>query len=87
MARFFLAVLPLLILFLVALLIGSRNAQAIDVNLLIVQIEMKTSTLMAWSVGVGFFVGLVAFISSYFRLRVRYRKLRKELIQHAKSHR
>ena len=85
MARFFLALLPILLLFLIALLIGSRNTHVIDVNLLLVQLQLKASTLMAFSLGLGFLVGIVAFLSSYLKLRVRYRRLRKELIQHAKA--
>ncbi|CUS48931.1 MAG: membrane protein of unknown function DUF1049 YciS [Idiomarinaceae bacterium HL-53] len=87
MARFFVALIPLLIIFLLALLLGSRNTHLVSVNLLFMQVELKASALMAASILLGFVIGIVAFLSSYIRLRVNYRGLRKELIQHTKLNR
>lgn len=87
MARFIIALIPLLIIFLVALLLGSRNTHFVQINLLFAQVELKASMLIAWSIAIGFMIGLSAFLTSYIKLRVKYRRLRKELIQHTKLNR
>ncbi len=85
MARFILNLIPLLVFFLLALAIGSQNQELVTVNLLVAKPELKLSTLLAWVLGIGFIFGLVVFLGSHLSLRIRYRRMRKELSQHVKT--
>lgn len=85
MARFILSLIPLLVFFLLALAIGSQNQETVIVNLLIAKPELKLSTLLAWTLGIGFLFGLLVFLASHLSMRIRYRRMRKELSQRVKS--
>ncbi|RUO44041.1 DUF1049 domain-containing protein [Aliidiomarina taiwanensis] len=85
MARFILSLIPLVIFFLLALAIGSQNQQPVVINLLLAKPEMMLSTLLAWTLGIGFVFGLGVFLANHFSLRIRYRRIRKELAQRIKQ--
>ncbi len=85
MARFILSLIPLLVFFLLALAIGSQNQESVVVNLLIAKPELKLSILLAWTLGIGFIFGLAVFLISHLSLRLRYRRIRKELSQRVKT--
>lgn len=71
--------LPLLVLFLVALVFGSHNKAVISVHFIVAQKEMTIASLLAIFLGVGFFFGALSMSLSYWRERIRNRRLRKEL--------
>ncbi|MCC5854988.1 MAG: LapA family protein [Idiomarina sp.] len=85
MARLLLGLIPLLVFFVLALVVGSQNTDVVSVNLIVFQTEATLATVIAWSLAIGFFFGLSSFIASYLGLRFRYRRLRKDLIQRAKA--
>ncbi|WP_113905788.1 lipopolysaccharide assembly protein LapA domain-containing protein [Aliidiomarina celeris] len=87
MVRFLVSLIPLIILFLLAVLFSSQNQVFVAVNLWVVELNITVATLVAWALGLGFTVGILAFSVSYFSLRLRYRRLRKELLQRVKSER
>jgi len=85
MARFIISLIPLVIFFLLALAIGSQNQQPVVINLLLAKPELLLSTLLAWTLGIGFAFGLCVFLANHFSLRIRYRRIRKELAQRIKQ--
>lgn len=87
MARFLFSLIPLVIFFLLAVLFSSQNQNDVVVNLWIVTVQTSMANVTAWALGLGFLIGITAFSVSYFSLRIRYRRLRKELLQRVKSER
>lgn len=79
MKRFFINLVFLLIFFLIAVAISLKNQFYINLNLILFQVDLKASSLIAVCLGIGFAFGLFSFLSSYFNLKFKYRKLVKVL--------
>ena len=71
--------LPLLLLFVIALVFGAHNKATIQVHFIVAQKEMTVASLLAIFLGVGFVFGAISMSLSYWRERIRNRRLRKEL--------
>lgn len=79
MWRVLFIIIPLLGLFILALLFGAHNRLSIPVNFIIAEKEMTVSSLLAIFLGLGFFCGVLSMSFSYWRERIRNRRLTKEL--------
>jgi|GEM_PF-3173454 len=79
MLRLILSLIPLLLLFIIGFALGLENSDPVAVNLLVVQKTLPMSTVIAGSLGVGFFLGVLATVIAYLRLKVQNRRLRSEL--------
>lgn len=79
MLRLILSLIPLLLLFIIGFALGLENSEPVAINLLFVQKTLPMSTVIAGSLGVGFFFGVLATVIAYLRLKVQNRRLRSEL--------
>jgi len=79
-----LIVLTVIVLVLLAVVVGSRNAEIISVNYLIAQTEMRVSSFMVWSMAVGFILGVCAVLGKYLALRLKVTLLARKLNKLAK---
>lgn len=68
-----------LFILLLAIVVGARNSSLITVELLVVQVEMRLSTFMIFSLFAGFFVGLSTILTKYLVLRLRFANMKKRL--------
>jgi putative membrane protein len=60
-----LVIITVVLLVLLAIVVGSRNADIISVNYLIAQTDMRVSTFMVWSIAVGFILGICTILTKY----------------------
>jgi putative membrane protein len=74
-----LVILTVVLLVLLAIVVGSRNAEIISVNYLIAQTEMRVSTFMVWAMCVGFILGICTILTKYLALRVKVAMLTRKL--------
>lgn len=81
MWRALFVIVPLLFLFVLALTFGAHNRLSIPVNFIVAQKEMTVASLLAIFLGLGFLCGALSMSLSYWRERIRSRRLRKELIK------
>lgn len=79
MWRVLFVLLPLAVLFIIALVFGAYNETTIPVHFIVAQKEMTVAALLAVFLGIGFFFGALSMSLSYWRLRIKNRRLRKEL--------
>lgn len=79
MWRVLFILLPLVFLFILAMAFGAYNKNLIPVHFIVAQKEMTVASLLALFLGIGFIFGTLSLSLSYWRLRVRNRRLRKEL--------
>lgn len=84
MARFLLGLIPILLLFLIAFVLGKYNAQEASINLLVMQAEVSMATILASTLLVGFVLGLVVVSLDYVKLRWQNRRLKKVVRQLSK---
>lgn len=75
-------ILPLLLLFVFALVFGAHNKETITVNFIAAQKDMTVASLLAIFLGIGFFFGALSMSVSYWREKMRNRRLRKALGKH-----
>ncbi|MFT6987279.1 MAG: putative membrane protein [Psychromonas sp.] len=81
----FLTLIVTVLLFAVALVLGLKNQQIINVNYLLAQGEMRLSTLLAIVFMAGFLVSAVFAILFYLKLKITNRQLRKLNKQQSKE--
>lgn len=84
MARFLLALIPILLLFLIAFVLGKYNAQEASINLLVMQAEVSMAKILAGALFVGFVLGLGIVSLGYVKLRWQNRQLNKVVRQLSK---
>lgn len=82
MWRALFVVMPLLALFILALIFGAHNKILVPVNFIVAQKEMTIASLLAIFLAIGFFFGVLSMTLSYWRERGRNRRLRKALAKH-----
>lgn len=68
-----------ILLVLVALVVGFRNADVVTINYLIAQIDMRLSTFMVICLIIGFFLGFVTILIKYLSLKVRFTRMKRQL--------
>lgn len=73
----FLTLVVTVLLFAVALALGFKNQQLINVNYLLAQSEMRLSTLLALVFMAGFFVSALLAGIFYLKLKITNRQLRR----------
>ncbi len=73
----FLTLIVTVLLFAVAVVLGLKNQQFINVNYLIAQSEMRLATLLAIIFMLGFVVSAIFATLFYFKLKMKNRLLRK----------
>ena len=76
MKRFFTLVL-LILLFAIAIILGLKNQQIVNINYLLAQSEVRLSTLLAINFMFGFIVSGCFTTLFYLRLTMKTRQLRK----------
>ncbi|MEX1222660.1 MAG: lipopolysaccharide assembly protein LapA domain-containing protein [Idiomarina sp.] len=81
MIRKLLVLIPVLVLFAIALAFGAQNNQVVFVDFFVVQRDVSVATLVALFVGAGFLFGVISMLASQWRLRLRVRRLRKQVQQ------
>ncbi len=79
MVRALFILLPLLVLFVFALVFGAHNKMVIPVNFIAAQKDMTVASLLGIFLGIGFFFGALSMTLSYSREKLRNRRLRKAL--------
>lgn len=73
----FLTLVLILLLFVIAIVIGLKNQQAVNINYLLAQSEIRLSTLLAINFMFGFIVSVFFGTFFYLRLTMKNRHLRK----------
>jgi len=79
MLKKLLILIPVFIIFLLAMAFGAQNPQTVVVNLLVLQTEMAVASLLAIFFGSGFVVGILLLFLSSLSWRYRYNRLLKRL--------
>lgn len=75
----FITLVFVILLFIIAIVIGLKNQQAVNINYLVAQSEMRLSTLLAINFLLGFLASTGFAIFFYLRLGMKNRQLRKEI--------
>jgi len=73
----FLTLVVIILLFTIAIVLGLKNQQAVNINYLLAQSEIRLSTLLAINFLFGFIISGCFGISFYLRLAMKNRQLRK----------
>lgn len=68
-----------IILIMIAVVVGFRNADVVTINYLIAQIEMRISTFMVVCLIIGFFLGFTTILTKYLALKVRFSSMKRRL--------
>ncbi|EGN74930.1 Protein of unknown function (DUF1049) [Idiomarina sp. A28L] len=84
MVRLILSLIPVLILFFLAFILGRYNANDAEVNLLFMRAETSMAMVIAATLFVGFLLGLCVVCISYLKLKFQNRKLKKAIIKMSK---
>lgn len=79
MLRFVFVILPVVVLFLLAIAFGALNKNVIAVDFIIVQTELPLAVLTAIFLVLGFLIGVAGLISRNWWLRRENSKLKKQL--------
>ena len=79
MWRTLFVVLPLILFFVLAVTFGAHNKMTISVNFIAAQKEMTVASLLALFLGIGFVFGALTMSLSYWREKIRNRRLQKAL--------
>ena len=74
----FLTLIITVLLFVIAVVLGLKNQQAINVNYLIAQSEMRLATLLAIVFLFGFLLSALVYLPFYLKLKMKNRQLRKK---------
>ncbi|MBF7072858.1 LapA family protein [Glaciecola sp. MH2013] len=69
----------IILLFLTALVIGSQNSQVISVNYLLAQADMRLSTFMVITIGLGFVIGFLVMLMRFLTLKMQLKLLQRRL--------
>ena len=73
----FLTLIITVLLFIIAVALGLKNQQVINVNYLVAQSEMRLATLLAIVFLLGFLISSVVYVPFYLKLKMKNRQLRK----------
>ncbi|PKF62906.1 DUF1049 domain-containing protein [Psychromonas sp. psych-6C06] len=73
----FLTIMLIVLLFAIAIILGLKNQQLVNINYLLAQSEMRLSTLLAINFLLGFVVSACFGSLFYLRLMIKNRQLRK----------
>ncbi|RUO38407.1 hypothetical protein CWE13_01830 [Aliidiomarina shirensis] len=85
MLRVIVSLIPVLVLFLIAFILGRYNANDAVVNLLFMRVETTMAMVIAVTLFVGFLLGLCVVSLGYLKLRLQNRKLKKAIIKISKQ--
>ncbi|RUO22329.1 hypothetical protein CWE08_03865 [Aliidiomarina iranensis] len=85
MVRVMLSLIPVLVLFLIAFILGRYNAEAVQVNLLFMRAETTMAMVIAVTLFIGFLLGLGVMSFAYLKIRLQNRKLKKAVIKISKQ--
>lgn len=69
----------IVLLLMVSIVIGSQNSQMITVNYLIAKAEMRVSTFMVITIGIGFLVGFLMMLLRFLGLKMQNKLLQRRL--------
>ncbi|WP_194755582.1 lipopolysaccharide assembly protein LapA domain-containing protein [Aliidiomarina indica] len=83
MARVILILIPIILLFLLAFVIGKHNAQEVSLNLLVVERTFSVASILGVTLAIGFVLGLLTVSLGYWRLKWQVRRLKKALVKSA----
>lgn len=73
----FLTLIITVLLFVIAVVLGLKNQQVINVNYLVAQSEIRLATLLALVFLLGFLVSSTVYVAFYLKLKMKNRQLRK----------
>jgi len=68
-----------IILVMIAVIVGFRNAEVVTINYLIAQVDMKISSFMLVCLFIGFFLGFTTILTKYLALKVRFASMKRRL--------
>lgn len=71
--------LPLVLLFVFAMAFGAYNKATVTVHFIVAQKELTVAALLGIFLAIGFVFGAFSMSLSYWRERIKNRRLRKEL--------
>ncbi|TRW49810.1 LapA family protein [Aliidiomarina halalkaliphila] len=83
MARVILILIPVILLFLLAFIIGKHNAQEVSLNLLVVERTFSVASILGVTLFLGYALGLLTVSLGYWRLKWQVRRLKKALVKSA----
>jgi putative membrane protein len=69
----------IVVLFMLAIVIGSQNTQVISVNYIIAQAEMRVSTFMVITIGLGVVIGFLVMFTRFFALKLQLKLVQRRL--------
>lgn len=79
MLRFVFVLLPVVVLFLLAIAFGALNKSEIQVDFIVLQAELPLAVVAALFLVLGFVIGSIGLLSRNWWLRRENRKLKKQL--------
>jgi putative membrane protein len=68
-----------IILIMLAVVVGFRNADTVTINYLLAQINMRISTFMVICIAIGFTLGFITILTKYLALKVRFASMKRRL--------
>lgn len=81
MLRLILTLIPVVVVFLLAFLLGRHNDTQVMVDWLFVTQQTSLAVVLALTLSVGFILGLLTLIVGYLRLKWQNQRLRKALVK------
>ncbi|RUO77629.1 lipopolysaccharide assembly protein LapA domain-containing protein [Idiomarina seosinensis] len=78
MLKKLLFIIPVLLIFFIALAFGAQNATLVTVNFLILESELSVAAVAGIFLGLGFIIALAFYILSLLKWKLRYRRLLKK---------
>lgn len=81
MLRLILTLIPVVVVFLLAFLLGRHNDTQVMVDWLFVTQQTSLAVVLALTLSVGFVLGLLTLIVGYLRLKWQNQRLRKALVK------
>lgn len=69
----------IILLLMVSIVIGSQNTQMISVNYLIAKTELRVSTFMVITIGLGFIMGFLLMLARFLALKMQNKLLQLRL--------
>ena len=75
MLKKLLIIIPILVIFFIALAFGAQNASQVEVNFLAFNAQLSVAAVAGIFLGVGFFISVIFYFLSTLRWKLRYRRL------------
>jgi putative membrane protein len=69
----------IILLLMVSIVIGSQNTQMITVNYLVAKAELRVSTFMVITIGLGFVIGFLIMLLRFLGLKMQNKLLQRRL--------